>query len=307
MSRRLLITGASGFLGSHFVERFASLGFRVTALDVRPLSEPFSRLCETTVLAAYDDPAMLPEVLARQDVVLHCASTTVPSSTDAIRDVETNLCGALRLIEAMACSACRRLIYVSSGGTVYGDCASERIVEDAPRRPISSYGIVKVAIESYVDAFRCSSGASTAILRPSNPFGPLQSTSAGQGLVGTVIRRLMADQPIDVWGDGSSIRDYIYIDDLVDCVVRLVNSDAEGTFNVGSGIGLSVREVIEVVGSCMGVVPRVVLHGARPFDVRRVVLDVARAERVLGWRPVTPFERGVDLTVQWMQTEARST
>lgn len=199
-----------------------------------------------------------------------------------------------------------RLLFLSSGGTVYGPPDQVPVAEDHPLRPINSYGIVKVAIEHYLAMYRQLHGIQSLAVRASNPYGPRQSHSGVQGVISTFLRRVHAGEPIEVWGDGSVVRDYLYVSDLAEFCVLAAGSAEVGAFNVGSGEGRSLNEIIEIISSVTGSGIRPHYKPGRPVDVPRSVLDISRAEKCPGWRPTIPLADGVGQAWEWLQRTEES-
>ena len=223
---KILVIGGGGFVGFNLVAEMVARGHEVTVLGrraapVRPLPPVV-----TYVQGDLTDRGGLLAQLAGVDAVAHLASSTVPSTgdKDPIADVQVNLVGTLTLLEAMSEVGCKRLLFVSSGGTVYGVPQSIPIEETERLNPICSYGIVKVAIESYLDLYARAAGLSHVTIRASNPYGPHQGNTGVQGVIGTFLQRAQEGRPIEIWGDGSTIRDYIYVSDLCHLCVEAIES-----------------------------------------------------------------------------------
>lgn len=303
---RVLLTGGNGFIGSHVVEALRAAGHHVVVLDIGEQRPDLDWSGVTYVRGSFLDEAALDGVLAGVDCVVHAASTSVPpiSMRDPVGDVEQNLVGTLRVVLGMVRHGVRRIVYMSSGGTVYGVSGSALVDEDHPCHPISGYGVVKLACEHYLRVFSNVHGFSFLALRASNPYGPRQAASGVQGLVGTAIHRLRQGMPIDVRGDGSAVRDYVYIGDLAMAVAAAVTSPACGAMNVGSGVGLSVREVIEAVAGAMGVAAEMNFEPASPSDVPRIVLDCSKASTGLSWTATTSFDAGIRATLAHAATKS---
>jgi UDP-glucose 4-epimerase len=188
------------------------------------------------------------------------------------------------------------------GGTVYGAPSQSPIDETLPTDPISAYGINKLTIGKYVQMHARVHGLDCRIIRLSNPYGPFQIARKGQGLITELIRRSLCNIPIEVWGDGSTVRDYIYIDDAVNAMIRACVAKSESRiFNVGSGHGLSISNLVEAITKLFGRSPPVIYKEARGFDVKKNVLSIERATRELRWAPQTSLEQGLLLATEWMQ------
>lgn len=296
----IVITGGNGFIGSHLLQQLALRGEALTVIDRGPPRLDVDWTSIRYLQGSFDDPALLSEALDGADLVYHLASTTVPGTAnlDPVADIQGNLLGTLTLLKAMHDARCERLIYLSSGGTVYGDLELDRVDELSPTRPISSYGIVKLAIERYLVMQQRSGGLKPVILRASNPYGSRQGKLGLQGLVSTAIDRMSSGLPLHIWGDGSAVRDYIYIADLVELMVKAGYSERCGVYNAGSGQGASVRQIIDEVARALGTEPSVEYGQARAFDVSRVVLDIDRAKTDFDWSPATTLRDGISATVR---------
>lgn len=240
--------------------------------------------------------------MADVDVVLHLVSATVPGTAalDPGADVSRNLLPTIQLLQNIRKVRVPRLVYLSSGGAVYGVPEVIPTPEEHPLRPTNSYGIVKAAIEHYVRMYSDNENLAATIIRPSNPYGPRQGHTGIQGVVATFLKRLQNDEPLTVWGDGTVVRDYLFIDDLADLVVKAVLSDATGVYNAGSGKGVSINGLIETLRKVTGKAVPVTYKEARPVDVPTSILDIRRANDAFGWEPQTEFLDGVRLHWDWM-------
>lgn len=295
---KVLVIGGNGFIGSNLVRALRARGDQVIVLDRFPARPDMDwRGIEYTV-GDFHSAAVLEAVLPGVQQVYHLASCTVPSSADAdpIADIQGNLVGTQQLLAEMRARGIRRLCYFSSGGTVYGNPDAVPVPEDHPLRPISSYGIVKVAIEHYLGMFARQGWLDPVILRPSNPYGPGQATAGIQGAVAVFLGKALAGHGIQVWGDGEIIRDYIYIDDLVALAMAATNAEGTAVVNAGSGSGTSLNGLCERIRIITGQSLPVDYLPGRAFDVRSVVLDVSRSRRLFGWEAVTGIEDGIRKT-----------
>lgn len=300
---KTLVLGGSGFIGSHVVDALLRYGHEVRVFDRQPERfRPPVRGVDYRY-GNFSDRMALIDAMAGTDVVLHLVSTTFPGTADLDprTDVQDNLVGTISLIDSMLSLGLRRIMFLSSGGTVYGVPEAVPIPETHPLRPINSYGIVKAAIENYLDMYRRTRGLSPVVVRASNPYGPRQSHVGVQGVVSTFLRRVLAGDGIEVWGDGSVVRDYLHVADLADLCARAATSDVEGTFNGGSGLGVSVNEIISLVSDVTATEIVPIYKPGRAIDVPRSVLDVSRAETTFGWRATTGLREGMAETWGWLQ------
>lgn len=299
---RALVIGGNGFIGSHLVDALLASGFRVRVFDRAqekyrpPLDQVEYRL------GAFNDTALLSEALEGVDVVFHLVSTTVPSTSnrDPVADIESNLIGSVKLLQLMQQQGVKRIIFLSSGGTVYGIPQSDEITESHPLHPICSYGIVKVAIENYLHMFQHLYGIQSLVLRVSNPYGPRQGHIGVQGVIGTFMSRILEGEPIQIWGDGSIVRDYIYITDLAELCVKAGQSSAVGIYNAGYGRGASVLEIVEHLSTLNGATVQPTFLPSRGYDVPRVILDIGKAKAEFGWNPATDLGSGMAQTWNWL-------
>lgn len=233
------------------------------------------------------------------NTVFHLVSTTQPQSSndDPAFDVQSNLLATLGLLEQLRTHPEITLVFISSGGTVYGTPQRTPIPETHPTDPTCSYGIVKLAIEKYLALYRILHGLEFRILRLANPYGPGQEANRAQGVVGTFLSRVAHDESIEVWGDGSVVRDYLYIGDAVSAILQAAQyRGPERIFNIGSGRGHSVREIIGAVERTTSKAARVRYTAARKFDIPVSILDIARAKAELGWQPVIELDQGLQIT-----------
>lgn len=292
----ILLLGGSGFIGRALACRLMEAGRVVHVINRRPASVDF--LSDDAIRWL---KSQLSQVLPRCGTVIHLASVTTPGSSAAEPLGEVgNLLPTLALLESLQAFPDIHLIYFSSGGTVYGNPRSLPVDEDAPLQPVSYHGAAKAAQEMFLQAFRAR-GHAVTVLRPANAYGPGQELRNGFGLVRTLMDKALHGQPIEVWGDGSAVRDFIFVEDIVAACMRLMDSPGRGgTYNVGSGVGTSINALIGLVGEVMGVPVRVTHHTARSGDVARVVLDNRRLCR-LGWAPSIDLAEGLRLTAEWMQ------
>jgi len=301
---KVLVLGGNGFIGSHVVDHLLAVGHKVRVFDRSPERYRESLKQVEYRLGRFDDTFQMAEALQGMDAVCHLISTTVPgtSNLDPVADVENNLINTLCLLEQMRKRGLNRLLYLSSGGVVYGNPESSPVSEDQPLHPISSYGVVKVAIENYLHMYQHLYGLRPIILRPSNPFGPRQGHAGVQGLIGTLLSRALAGEALEIWGDGSNVRDYMHVEDLARLCITALESDSCGVFNAGSGGGHSINEIVSLIQNVMGEELLVNYQQGRAFDVKEVVLDIGRAKAEFNWKPEVSLADGIGDQLQWLKT-----
>lgn len=302
-----LITGGAGFIGSHLVDAFLSDGWKVRVLDCFCITD-ISRTDNCSVeyfTGSFGDRSLLQTILPGVDVLLHLASTTTPAMAygRSAFDVETNLIGTLHLLEESLKHGVNRVIFPSSGGTVYGEVLKTPITERHPTRPISSHGIIKLAIENYIQMLSHEKGLKYTILRIANPYGPRQRPNATQGAVAVFIGKILCNEPVELWGDGSVVRDFIYIDDVVSSVLSCLHTkeSINQIFNIGSGEGISIRDLLSIIEKITGITVNIVYKPARNFDVPTNVLAIKKVTSDLNWNPKVSLENGIQTTITWME------
>lgn len=300
---RILVLGGTGFIGSHILDGLLKNGHYVRVIDrtVKYRQNKFPHQIEY-IQADYGDSLVMLEALTSIDVVIHLVSSTVPktSNLDSIADIQTNLVNSVQLLKYMQQAGVKRIIYFSSGGTVYGNPVRTPISEDEPTHPISSYGIIKLAIENYLYMYQELYDLKPIIFRVSNPYGPRQGHLGSQGVIGTFLRQIMDGHAIKIWGDGSVIRDYIYIADVVSACLAGINSEIIGTFNIGCGDGCSLLKIVNEIEICIGRKADIVFESKRGFDVKEVVLDISKAKEQFNWSPEYSLMQGIGLHYEWL-------
>lgn len=303
---KILVLGGCGFIGSHIVDALLGEGHDVSIMDRSPLRVD----CAWTGVKHFQGDLGEVDVLGRAldgvDVVYHLVSTTFPSTSnlDPVGDIEGNLISTVRLLDLMRAAGCRRIVYFSSGGTVYGDPDAVPVVESSALKPICSYGVVKVAIEHYLFMYQRLYGLEPVVLRASNPYGPRQGKTGLQGLIGTVLNRLRIGEPVTVWGDGQTVRDYIFVTDLARLAVAAGSSGAStGVYNAGSGQGYSVNELLLLASKVAGRPVSLDRQKARDFDVSRIILDISAARSAFDWNPLVELEVGVTKSWEYLLSQ----
>ena len=304
---RCLVLGGRGFLGSHLVETLLAEGNDVSVFK-RPHSPRLLNIPNHQHVQWFEGDFVNREDVAQAvqgaEIVYHLVSTTIPQSSNQnpVYDVESNLVGTLNLLEIAKDSKVKKIIYVSSGGTIYGTPKTVPIQETHPTDPTCSYGIAKLAAEKYLSLYHHVHGLDYCILRVANPYGERQLPNSAQGVVAVFLGKVLRNEPIEIWGDGSVVRDYIYVSDVVEALVKAKSYEGScRLFNIGGGQGLSLNELIAAIENTLGKPIQRKYLPARLFDVPVNVLDISAAAKFLNWSPRTSFQEGLRRTWAWLQ------
>jgi len=302
-----LVLGGTGFLGSHIAHALVRAGHtvRVLALDPGPITGDPSIDQEIECFwGDLGDVDLIKKALPGVKMVFHYAGTTLPenSNRQPIYDVESNLVGTIRFLEEASRHEVEKIVFSSSGGTVYGIPKQIPIPETHPTNPICSYGITKLAIEKYLLLFSQLYGFDVRIMRYGNPYGERQDPRKGQGAIAVFLWRILEGRPIEIWGDGNVVRDFFYVGDLVSATMQVLEiTSEEKVFNVGSGQGISINDLMEIISQCTGIEPTTRYLPSRFVDVPSNVLDISLIQKKTGWEPTVGLREGIARTWQWLQ------
>lgn len=293
---RSLVIGGNGFIGAPLSELLLSLGHEVAIYD------RFSRALPRTlagnvelIKGSFSDSVRLREAVMARDHVFHFLSATTPlsSKTSPLQDLELNVTQTLRLLEYCVDAGVKQFTFASSGGTVYGN-SKRPASENLHAAPISPYGINKLATENYLMFYRRHYNLDTCVLRISNPYGIRQREDRNQGLIPIVLRRIRNGEPVVRMGNGHAVRDYLYMDDLIEMIRRIVSGPRSyGVYNLGSGRGHSVNEILDIVRHVTGRDFEIIDVPAPAEFVDRIVLDTRRFESEYGRIEQTELHDGI--------------
>jgi len=310
-SCRAVVLGGTGFLGTEVANAFSSAGVPTLVVARHdPASDRKLLLsrCEI-VLGDVGDGVFLDEVLEGASVVVYAVGCPFPaeSNRDPVDDVTRTLPPFLRVLQSLRAHSGTRFFFLSSGGTVYGNPSTIPVDEHAPCNPITSYGIMKFTAEKYVAMYSSLYGLHGHVLRISNAYGRLQYPGRGQGVVAAFLAAARADSHVSIYGTGDIVRDYVHTSDIARAIVELSKRDTlPPVLNVGSGVGYSIMQVLDIVRRVSGKQLEVQFLPDRPFDVRRIVLDVQALSKIIPWSPL-PLSEGVELTWREITAIASST
>lgn len=307
-----LILGGAGFIGSHLVDALVTRGHGVRVFDLPNISmENLERSREAIEVMGgnFENREDLKKALQGMDLVVHLVSTTLPgpSNENPGYDVKTNIIGSINLLEEAVREGVKKIIFASSGGTVYGVPKTLPIPEFHETDPRCSYGITKLTIEKYLILFHHLHGLGYTILRLGNPYGERQRSNNVQGAIAVFLGRTHTGKTIEIWGDGLVARDYFHVSDLTRAFLLAIESDgSSGIYNVGSGTAVSLLDILDAVRKVTGINPDVRFTPGRKLDVPVNCLDVRKIRTELNWAPAVSLEEGIRRTWEWVSRGSRT-
>jgi len=306
LTGRVLLLGGAGFLGGHILHALQDRGRAVRVFDrARPGADRYDIPGVEFYEGDFGNRGDLDAAIEGCDVVVHLVSTTRPktSNDDPAHDLETNVVATIRFLDQARQAGVKKIVYASSGGTVYGEPRIVPIPEQHETLPVCSYGIHKLAVEHYLALYHRLYGLDYCILRMSNPFGEGQRPDVAQGAVSVFLDKALRGEVIEIWGDGSVVRDYVYVADVARAFrLAIEYAGPRKLFNIGSGQGLSLNDLLRSIERLVGRPVARHYGPARSLDVLVNVLDISNAEIHLHWRPEFSFREGLQRTLAWLQT-----
>lgn len=307
---KIFITGGTGFIGSHLVESLLAAGHQLKVLtsssSLHPNIQPFAKNLEV-VRGNFGNQQLMLDYLQGMDLLIHIAWTTVPktASQNPSYDAQSNIIGGIHLLEAAVKAGIQKVIFLSTGGALYGIPSYTPIDEEHPLRPISAYGISKMTFERYLHFFYTNYQLDYTIYRVANAYGPRQNLTKGQGVIGIWLQRILEGKSLEIWGDGSVVRDYIYVTDVVDAIRdHLQYLGNTKVFNLGSGQGCSLNTIATACEAICQQTIQINYQAGRSFDVPVNILSIQRAKDLLQWQPKITLEQGIQHTWDWLKTRS---
>lgn len=305
----ILVLGAAGFIGTNLTIKLAEEKEN-NIIVVDNNRDYFSDIEKFNFYNVKSEATLLGvdmdfSILEGQDVVYHLVSTNVPTTSNQhiSQDIQANVLFSSNLFDACVKYGVKKVVFISSGGTVYGKEVACPLSENTPINPISSYGIQKITIEKLLYLYNYMYGLDYQIIRLANPYGPYQRPNGVLGAVTTFTYKALMGEDVQVYGDGSVIRDFIYIDDAIRGIVNIINGDCEHhIFNLGCGYGTSINEVLRTVESALGLKMNIVYKEGRAVDVPINYLDISRYEKYYGRLNPISLEDGIKRTAQFMKS-----
>jgi UDP-glucose 4-epimerase len=310
---RAVVTGGAGFIGSTLVDRLLADGHRVVVVDdfssgrranLATAERSHADLLDVVELDIRDPVTTDVVADARPDVVFHLAAQidVRASVADPVRDAEINVIGLLRVLEGARRAAARKVVFASSGGTIYGEPSVDDLPVDEshPQHPVSPYGVTKKVGCDYLASYAALHGLEWVALALANVYGPRQDPHGEAGVVAIFAGHLLAGEPCTVFGAGDQTRDYVYVDDVVDAFVRAAGQGS-GIINIGTGVETSVTDLYRSMARAAAVDASPVTAPARLGELDRIALSPARAGQELGWAPATDLATGTAAVLTWFR------
>ncbi len=306
-----VVVGGAGFLGSNLANKLMEKGESVLIFDretadysrLRPLHKAQLKIVMGNFSVSYP----FTQLLEPGDVVYHLICSTNPglSNKDMICEIQENVLPTVALLDACAAKKINKIVFLSSGGTVYGQTTLKPFRETDSTNPISSYGVQKLTIEKYLKIFNHISMLDYRIVRLSNPYGPFQNPQSGLGAVTAFTYRVLNGEAVTIYGDGNITRDYIYVSDAIEGILRIAKYDGgEKLFNLGSGKGITLTDVLQTVEKALGRKADVRYLTARNVDVPYNVLDISKYRQIADDIHPTPLEDGIRLLAEFFEKGA---
>ncbi len=295
---RVLVLGGAGFIGAHLCKQLLREGYDVSVFG-RSYPKRKSKYIQY-ILGDFSDAECVQRVVAGFDYVFHLIHGTTPPNvnSDIVGDIHRSVLPTLSLLDACSKHSVKKVLFISSGGTVYGNNEMIASRESDPTIPMNAYGAHKLLLENYLRVFASSKHLDYTILRLSNPYGPLQSVDKGVGLIAATINAIETEVPLDIYGDGESQRDFIFIEDAVAAMTKAIAYTGDfKIFNIGSGEGRSVNDIITAVEEAMSRSVKKNFLSQRSFDVKKSILDISLIRNELDWHPTTDLRDGINVTI----------
>lgn len=289
---KILITGANGFIGSNLLPVLINDGHELFCISRNALN---SNLKVKNFMGNFQDEVLLNEILPQVEMVIHLACSSVPenSISNPDGDVENNVLGSLVLLNKMKEFNVKKIIYVSSGGVVYGNSNQLPTDENAKLQPISSYGITKLILEQNIKLLAENYNMEYCILRISNAYGNGQHERKNQGIINIWIQNIEKGLPIQIIEDGSQVRDYIHISDIVNAFSSVIKNDINGIYNISTGVGTSLNELLILIEKKLKKSAQIQTIPNRKFDVVKNILNSEKFIKISGWKAKISLEKGI--------------
>lgn len=304
----VLITGGAGFIGSHLVDFLLDEDFTVVVLDnlstgkMDNINSVRGRSAKQFV-GDVTNPNDVSKALTDVEIVLHLSaqSSVNVSMKRELFDAQNNVLGTLELLKQAHAKEIDHFLFTSTGGAIYGIPNNLPVSESHPEQPISIYGTSKLAAEKYIEFYQ-RMGLETSILRLANVYGPRQDPSGEAGVISIFLGNILNNLPLHVYGDGSSSRDYIYVKDVADIILRLIDNPIQKPINVATGKEVFLKELLETIQNVTNTQPKIIYEDERHGDVKNIYLDPSRIKQLVGWTPSTNLAEGIKQVWAWINS-----
>lgn len=309
-SKRALVTGGAGFIGSHLVDRLVELGHHVVVVD----NLSTGRLHNLNTAATFSHMDISTPAIdslfdkEHPEVIFHHAAqaSVIASVQDPVRDAEVNVLGSLRLIDNALKHGTEKFVFASTGGAIYGDPKYLPCDEEHPIAPLSPYGLSKYVVEQYLDLLHQTRGLNYTALRYANVYGPRQDPQGEAGVVAIFTRLMLEGERPKIFGTGEQERDFVYVSDVVEANLVAANAPSGRVYNIGTGVGTSVNGIFQMLKEALKYRWKPDYEPARPGEVFKISLDISRAREELGWTPSVSLEEGLNLTLEHFKQTIRA-
>lgn len=295
-----LVVGAAGFIGSNVTKTLYREGHEVRALDLF-MPNSMSHFADWTI-GSTSDETLFAKVAQGCDIVYYLSGSSIPASgnTNISSEIDSHVRLCVKCAEICKDIDVKTFVFASSGGAVYGDNSYEPLKENHLTKPLNAYGVSKLSIENYLRVISNLYEIRTISMRISNPYGEGQRSDRSQGFIAAVMSAIKYDKELPIWGDGSVVRDFIYIDDVAKAFARCATYDgSSNTINIGSGIGHSLIDIVKQIELICNKKVKIAFQGNRKIDPGRNVLDISLARNTLNWRPEIDLKTGLAKTLEW--------
>ena len=301
---RVCIFGAGGFIGMNLADFLVKESNHYLVLCDKNIDrlEKYSNLNNVEIRQIdYINDKNFDDVLTDIDIIFNLISTCVPGNVDfnLKKDIAENSMSMINCLDSCVKNNVKKIIFLSSGGAIYGN-KNKSCSEKDETNPISSYGLQKLLLEKIIFLYNYRFGLHYNIIRLSNPYGPYQKPNRGQGVINTFLFNIYNDKILNIFGDGNNIRDYIYIKDAIKMIVNVSFSNTDGIFNIGSGKGMSINDLVIDISNIIGKKPVIKYLSGRLNDVKVNTLDITKYKKEFGNPILTPFESGIKDTLDYL-------
>ncbi len=306
---KILVTGGAGFIGSQIVDKLISQGYSVFVIDnlssgKKENINPKARFYQLDI-----SDKKIADILERErpEVIFHLAAQINArfSVKNPLFDAQINILGFLNIIENALKNGLQKFIFSSSGGVLYGDAKIIPTPESAPLAPESPYGVAKLASEKYLEYYFKANKLDFISLRYANVYGPRQNAAGEAGVIAIFSNRLLKEEPLIIFGDGTNTRDYVYVEDVVEANIKALEPETaqwplqKRFLNVGTGKETSVKEITQLLAQAAGKKPKITYASPQPGDIQRSCLNAEKIKKLLLWEPKYTIEEGIRKTYQW--------